>query len=284
MNKQYKGEISLKRAIIYTALVVAVLGGVVYSTGKTTYQTTTTSQVTRPNVTQDVENTNATVYSPKQQEGIQAKTFTLQRVNTSGTSVVLFNTPVVEESVDMAISLLSRASGKTIYLVLNSPGGSVIEGTRLINYIKYSGKNIVTVCDNLCASMAFQIFQVGKKRLMTDKAILMAHPASGQAMGIIENMYELIKTIKLYVDRMDAETAQRAGIPYDKFKMMVFNNLWAETPEAVALNLADGVVYLDTTGGLTNTNPEDVLNNLKKTGKFRQEIMQVKGYVFKLGN
>jgi ATP-dependent Clp protease protease subunit len=247
---------------------------------KTTTATVSTATATTT-LTPSVETVGSTTYSPVQQEGIKQKNFNVSKVTANASDVVLFNTPVTEESVDMAIALLSGTSGNVVYLVLKSPGGSVIDGARLINYIKYSGKNIVTVCDNLCASMAFQIFQVGKKRMMADKAILMAHPASGGAQGIIENMYELIHSIKMYVDRMDAETATRSNIPYDKFKMMVFNNIWAETPEALSLGLADGVIYLQTTGFLGKNIPEDVLTNLKKSGKFRQDLLNVKGYVFK---
>lgn len=235
----------------------------------------------------DGSSINTTVYSPKPQVtgSLNAGTYPVSKVTTNYSDVVIFNTPVVEESVDLAISMLSKSTGNTLYLVLNSPGGSVIDGARLINYIKYSGKNIITVCDNLCASMAFQIFQVGKKRLMTDKAILMAHPASGGARGIIENMYELIKTIKLYVDRMDAETAKRSGLDYNAFKMMVFNNLWAETPEALKLGLADGVVYLNVVGGSFNAGnfqANDVMTGLKKSGKYRENMLQVRGYEFTL--
>lgn len=218
--------------------------------------------------------------------------FTVETVNITPKNVVLLNMPIVAESVDMTINMLSVLKAQTLYLVISSPGGSVVDGARLNEYIRHSGKNIVTVCDNFCASMAFQIFQTGSKRLMTEKAILMAHPASGGTAGTIDNMYELVKMFKLYVDRMDADTASRAGIDYNKFKMMVANNVWVETPEAINYRLADGVVHLHfnsdafvaAVGGAMDSKerPVDVLSNLKIQKLFNPEMLNVKGYVFKL--
>lgn len=269
--------------MIYGLVAVLLVGGTAYTVGskqkfqKQEVATAVVQQAPKPAV---IENYAGSTYTPQAEAETKVKVETFKVINASASAdnIILFNTPVVEESVDAAIGLLSQASGSTVYLVLNSPGGSVIDGARLINYIKYSGKNIVTVCDNLCASMAFQIFQVGKKRLMTDKAILMAHPASGGARGTIENMFSLIKTIKLYVDRMDAETAQRAGMSYSKFKTLVADNIWAETPEALSMGLADGVINLSSQSGAGY----DVMNELKRQGKYNPNMLEVRGYVFKL--
>lgn len=207
--------------------------------------------------------------------------FSVEKIKANPSNLIFFNVPVVKESVDMALAMLSENNSPTIYLVLDSPGGSVVDGARLIEYIKNSGKNIVTVCDNFCASMAFQIFQAGKRRILTEKAILMAHPASGSAKGTIENMYELVKMFKLYVDRMDADTAKRAGIDYNTFKALVSNNIWLEAPDALALKLADGIGHVEFKDSLFGTNkPLDVLENLKRTNKFNPEMLAVKGYVF----
>lgn len=202
--------------------------------------------------------TNLTVELPQGSENDTAPSTDIPVTKINASNVILFNVPVMAETVDVTIEQIERTTGNTVYLVIDSPGGSVVDGAKLIDYIKYSGKNIVTVCDNICASMGFQLLQVGKQRYMTPKAIQMAHPASGGAAGTIENMYELIKMFKLYVDRMDAETAKRAGIPYDKFKHMVADNIWVETPEALSLGLADGVVYV------SSNNKVNILNETIK--------------------
>lgn len=173
--------------------------------------------------------------------------YNIETIKVDGANVIFFNAQVNDSTIDAAVfSLMAIRSNDPIYFIINSPGGSVLSAGRLISYIKYSGKNIVTVCDNFCASMGFQIFQVGSRRLVTPKAMLMTHPSyGGAASPITENQSEESKAIKLYMDRLDADTAIRSKIPYERFKFMTLNNIWAETPEALALHLADGVVKFE---------------------------------------
>ena len=262
----------MKKGIFYTVLILSLVVGVTalssYVSPSKVVNTLTTGTTT-----------GSTTVSTPLGNTTTSKTYTIEKVKSSSDSIILFNVPVMGESVDAVIDIISNSSAKTVYLVLDSPGGSVVDGARLLEYMKNSGKNIITVCDNLCASMAFQIFEVGARRLMTEKAILMAHPASGGAQGTIENMDAMIKMFRLYVDRMDADVAKRSNIEYDKFKGLVANNIWAETPEALALGLADGVVHLTAvqTLGKSNT-PTNILNILKSQNKWNDEMLKIKGY------
>lgn len=283
----------MTRGIIYGLAAAVLVGGITYSASTAVNKRSSQTQSAAVAsggannggglvVTSQTTGSNTFTPVASNDSEVKVESFKVDIRSVPAKDIVLFNVPVSGATVDAAIELLENASGSTVYLVLDSPGGSVIDGARLINYIKYSGKNIVTVCDNMCASMAFQIFQVGKQRLMTDKAILMAHPASGGAMGTIENMFELIKMIKLYVDRLDAEVANRAGMKYSEFKALVADNIWAETPESLKMRLADGVVYLKPTGyGFAGSDrPQNVLEHLKKSGKFNENIFKYRGYVF----
>jgi ATP-dependent protease ClpP protease subunit len=271
----------LKKGFIYLALTIVLVTGVSLGVRSWTTDTPTkTTVVTTPSDLTSISTTS--INSPTNDVAIKAQSFKVENIRTTNSSIVLFNVPVMEESVDIAIAMLQATSSKTVYLVLSSPGGSVLAGARLGEYIKNSGKNIITVCDNLCASMAFQLFEMGSRRLMTEKAILMAHPASGGAQGTIENMLELIKMYKLYVDRMDADVAKRSGIEYNKFKRMVSDNIWVETPEALALGLADGVVHLEVIGGFDTFGTDlsqNVMDRLKKTKKWNDDMLKVRGYI-----
>jgi ATP-dependent Clp protease, protease subunit len=262
----------LKKKLVYGVVIMLVgLATVLAVTKKDTTEVAS------------VELVSSEVQSPKQEQPtVKNEILNVQKVTVSSSNIVLLNVGIFEESVAAAIEMLDNAGGETIYLVLNSPGGSVLAGAKLIDYIKHSGKNIVTVCDNICASMAFQIFEQGKKRLMTSKAMLMAHPASGGAQGTIENMATMINAFRLYVDRMDAAVASRSNIPYDKFKAMVADNIWVETPEALKLNLADGVVHLKTKSLLGMDAHNNVLEYLKATGQYTEEKQKIRGYVMGL--
>jgi ATP-dependent Clp protease protease subunit len=169
------------------------------------------------------------------------------KIEADPSQIILLDLPVSDSTVDDVIRKLETArkdGEETVYLLLDSPGGSVVAGAKLIAYIESSNLKINTVCVGVCASMAAQIHQVGKKRLMHDKSILMFHPASGGAQGTIEQMISLTKTLQLYVDRLDAKIAKRVGIDYKAFKTRVANELWIEAQDALAEKFTDGLVLI----------------------------------------
>jgi len=166
------------------------------------------------------------------------------RVN--GDQVIYLNTPIVDETVDLTLQAIEAASRgeDEIYLVLNSPGGSVLAGARLINFMKNSGVTIHTVCEGLCASMAAQIHQVGKTRYMTPGSVLMFHPASGGVQGTMEQMSSQLGAFSRLVDRMDMEVAKRSGIDYKEFKARLESEYWLESQDAINDGLADSLILL----------------------------------------
>src|SRR5258706_433270 len=57
---------------------------------------------------------------------------------------------------------------KPMTLVINSPGGSVIDGAEIISAIEAAKGPVNTLCVQICASMAAMIHQYGAQRLMLD--------------------------------------------------------------------------------------------------------------------
>lgn len=150
-------------------------------------------------------------------------------------------------SVSAVLSELQRkAVGKApVYLLINSPGGSVLDGSRLVSFIENSKTPIYTVCTKLCASMAFVTLQYGHKRMALDRAIIMAHKASGGAQGQLENMINLLSTMKRYVDKMSLHTARKAGLTLEQFNNLTANDLWLDAEDAVAKKFLDEIITID---------------------------------------
>lgn len=144
-----------------------------------------------------------------------------------------------------AILALQDQSSDPITLLINSPGGSVLDGNSLLTVMENSKVKVNTVCLQMCASMAFVIFEYGSTRYTLDRAILMAHQASGGAQGKVEGMLNMLTTIKRLVDKTDAYIANRSGIPYAQWKTEVASDLWIDGQDAVARNLADKLVVLE---------------------------------------
>lgn len=149
------------------------------------------------------------------------------------------------DSIAKEITRLSNQSQSPIYLLINSPGGSVLDGAMVVSAIEASKAPIYTVCEQLCASMAFIIHQYGTKRLMVDRAILMAHPASGGVQGTLEEMNSQLQMILKYVYKMNDTIATRAELTPDQFKQLWVSQLWMDAEDSTAAKFNDSIVNLN---------------------------------------
>ncbi len=105
--------------------------------------------------------------------------------------VYLFDSEVSESAVKKATQQLATwertATGPlTIDIVLNSPGGSVVDGFALIDFIigmQGRGHVVNTTAYGMAASMAGVILQAGNTRAMGSNAVLLIHEAQFAAIG-----------------------------------------------------------------------------------------------------
>lgn len=155
---------------------------------------------------------------------------------------------------------------KPIYIFLDSPGGSVIDGNILVSAIESSKAPVYTICHRICASMAAVIHQYGNKRMMIDRSVLMFHQASAGSKGTIEEMKSMTDFLKNYIEKTERYIANRAGIPYDKYKVMNMENIWIDSEDATAQKFNDEIVNinLSDTVGLTSELKEIKTDGLLK--------------------
>lgn len=222
--------------------------------------------------------------APAQQETIQttatviaASPAVVEKIDLNKKKVVLLNIPasrtlylnseVTAEAVQLIVQELQKLNEESrspIYLLLDSPGGSVFDGNLLITYIETSKAPIYTVVFGLCASMCAHIHQHGKTRYMVDRSILMFHPASGGVRGQLPDMLSLLTFVKLETDKLDAYDADRARINREKFQTMVRNQLWLAADEAKKLNLVDEIVSVSMMNGASVANTFNLKHRLNK--------------------
>ena len=147
-------------------------------------------------------------------------------------------------SIANRITSLSNNSEPTI-LLINSPGGSVMDGALIISAMEASLTPVYAVCMQLCASMAAMIEGHATKRLMVDRSFLMNHQASGGLQGSLGQMQTRLDSVTRYVYKMDANVAARAGMSLENFLKMTVNESWLDAEDAVNQKFADGLVSLD---------------------------------------
>lgn len=134
------------------------------------------------------------------------------------------------------------SKGSTVYLLLDTPGGSVVAGNQFIDFAKGLDIKVKPVC-LFCASMGYHIFQSLDERLVQESSILMSHRISVSGVGG-QIPGELVTTVKFFSDmsnEMDAKVAKRIGISREQYQAMIYDELWLTGAQAVKLNHADKV-------------------------------------------
>lgn len=184
----------------------------------------------------------------------------IKRLKVTADNTILIFDEIGANSASIANKIIALSnSSEPILVLINSPGGSVLDGGLIVSAIEASKAPVYTVCMQLCASMAAHIHQAGNKRYMIDRSILMFHPASGGVQGTTYQMEARLSTLKRYVNKMNATAASKSGIALDKFLQMQAGELWLDAEDSLSMKLADGLVTLD----LSSIDTGMFSNNLK---------------------
>ena len=112
---------------------------------------------------------------------------------------ILLYGPIMQNGNEIARLITETAKkGSPIYLLIDSPGGSVITGASVVSAIEAAQVPVYTVCLQLCASMAAIIHQYGSQRLMVDRSFLMFHNARGGFEGSFPQILSQFNTINRF--------------------------------------------------------------------------------------
>lgn len=132
-----------------------------------------------------------------------------------------------------------------IYLVIDSPGGSIYAGNKLIEVIK-TVKNVHTIT-YFAASMASAIVQqTPGSRFILPSGIMMFHRARGGFQGQF-NEGEVEQQLRLWkkiVNGMEIANAERMNMSLKKYKSLVKDEYWLESEESVYKHATDKVILV----------------------------------------
>jgi ATP-dependent Clp protease protease subunit len=173
--------------------------------------------------------------------------------------------PVTRESVGEVMREVTKLSqlGREedpIFLILNTPGGSVMAGLDLIEYINTLRRPVHSVA-NYAASMGFHILQSSPRRYVTRFATIMSHRASGGFQGDIPHQISnRLKHVIDLVDKMDEQVISRTNGKYDKksYMELIRDEYYAVGSNAITDGFADEVVNLKCSEELVNGTVEKV--------------------------
>jgi ATP-dependent protease ClpP protease subunit len=136
---------------------------------------------------------------------------------------------------------LGKLSGQHIHLRINSPGGSVIEGTAIYNALRRHEGGLTVHIDAMAASMASVIAMAGQPVYMADNALLMIHNPWTVSMGESKDLRKEADLLdKLKVNLRNAYV-RKTGMEADRITEMMDAETWLDAVEAVALGFADAI-------------------------------------------
>lgn len=191
--------------------------------------------------------------------GISAKTVKLTSQNTMS-----LNGQVTGESMNGLMLRLQELNkietSDPIYLVINSPGGSIYDGFDFIRFAETSKRPIHTVTI-FAASMAFQIVEALGDRYVTSYSTLMSHKASGgfrgEFPGQLDSRYahvlsHLIEQDKHVVERTNGKQT------LESYSQLIQNEYWANSSKSITDGFADEQVNVECDKSLEGTRTEEI--------------------------
>jgi len=173
----------------------------------------------------------------------------LQLITLKPNNFITINDEINEKSIMKLFTDLSKINSDTniIYVYIDSPGGNVEEGSKLINQLNYYskiGKSIECIAKN-AFSMAFLIFQSCDKRYIMSSSIIMQHQMIlHNIKGPLINTMNYLKMIETMSNDFDKKSANRINIPFDEYKKLIQNDWWLYGENIILKGAADSMVII----------------------------------------
>lgn len=163
--------------------------------------------------------------------------------------IYTFTGPITLDSTQYCIDHLGQwhreDPARPIQIVFNSPGGGVMDGLALYDYIheiRSQGTRVDTVVLGFAASMAAVLLQAGEERIVGRHAYTMIHEVSSQAIGSMSELEDATKFTKQLQGRLLDILADRSTLSRDEIETKwARRDWWISSEEAVELGFADTI-------------------------------------------
>ena len=159
-------------------------------------------------------------------------------------NVIEFEEDFNELSIDYLIEEIQESideGDKVINIGLNSPGGSIFAGNRLIHKLFFwqsQGIKFNGIVREWCASMCFMTLQLLDGRYVYPFAMLMDHPAQG---GGLPSLFEISELLRLQVKKR-LIAAGKTKLEIHLYNLLVLQNFYINSNTAMALGLIDKII------------------------------------------
>lgn len=173
--------------------------------------------------------------------------------------------------------------GEAINVVIVSPGGSIVAGNNLIQFMNDLNRRYNVVC-KFCASMAFHTFQGlnDAHRFLTSDGILMTHKARGMFGGTFPGQANAQLNLWLeIIKRMDENVVNKTNGKHtlDTYRKLYADDYWCEGEVCIEQGFADHVTPVTCDKTLSGTNSEIIRFFGKRIKIYTNKCPLVRGIV-----
>jgi len=155
------------------------------------------------------------------------------------------NSTAVKECMEELAYWSRSCPGCDIEIIFFSPGGAVIDGMALFDYIQQiraQGHHVTTTCLGYAASMAGILLQAGDERVMGKESYILIHEVSfgaGGKIGEVEDEVAFVKKIQSRVLDIFANRSKLTkGAIARKWRR---KDWWLDSAEALKLGFVDSL-------------------------------------------
>ena len=158
----------------------------------------------------------------------------------NSTNFVELSGDIDQENINMAIKDMTYSNSDLIYLYLNTNGGEVESGLRLIHILEsYDNKKNIICIGEKVISMGFSIFQACKTRIVMLSSTAMQHQMIVSLEGQLYTLMRKMEYLKYIDDYLSTRESERLKMPKEFYKSLTEHEWWLHGRSIVEKNAAD---------------------------------------------
>lgn len=133
-------------------------------------------------------------------------------------------------------------STKPIYFIINSPGGSVPDGNRVILAMKALKSPVVCIIDEMAYSMGSGIAMQCPKLYATEYSDAMFHEVQYRVGGFESQVNSRVKHAQDICHELHAANAARLNLKYSDYRARIVSELWLTPLQLYGMGALDGIL------------------------------------------
>ena len=145
------------------------------------------------------------------------------------------------KSVIAQLALLDERNHSDIYLMINSPGGTVSDGLAIYDFMKGIRSPVNTVVTGLAASMAAVLAAAGVRRYATPSSEIMIHQPLGGVQGQATDISIVADHVQSVKKKLTDILAVASGKTFEELARDMERDRWMSAEEALEYGLIDHI-------------------------------------------